>query len=294
MTTPDPRSPSEPTPSTTSVPAGLLAAPLAWMGLFFFLPLVLVFVISFMTRGTYGGVEWTFSLGNYATLLDPLYLRIYLRSILLASATTLVCLILGFPLAYYMARLPAHWQAVWMVLIMIPFWTNFLVRTYAWIFILRSEGLLNTILTEIGLIDRPVEILYTEAAILIGLVYGYLPFMVLPLYAALERLDRSLVEAAADLYATGWSRFRRVILPLAKPGVLAGCLLVFIPSVGAFITPDLLGGAKTMMVGNLIQHEFLVVRDWPFGSAVSFVLMAVVMAGLWGYLRWERRSGPWR
>ncbi len=273
------------------MPAGLLAAPLAWMGLFFFVPLLLVFVISFLMRGTYGGVEWTFSLGSYATLLDPLYLRIYLRSILLATATTTICLLLGFPLAYYMARLPAPWQAVWMVLIMIPFWTNFLVRTYAWIFILRSEGLLNTVLTDLALISRPVEILYTEAAILIGLVYGYLPFMVLPLYAALERLDKSLVEAAADLYAPGWARFRRVILPLAKPGVVAGCLLVFIPSVGAFITPDLLGGAKTMMVGNLIQHEFLVVRDWPFGSAVSFVLMAVVMAGLWGYLRWERRSG---
>ncbi len=267
---------------------------MAWMGLFFFLPLLLVFVISFMMRGTYGGVEWVFSLDNYAALLDPLYLRIYLRSILLATATTLLCLILAFPLAYYMARLPAHWQAVWMVLIMIPFWTNFLVRTYAWIFILRSEGLLNTVLMEIGLISQPIEILYTDAAILIGLVYGYLPFMVLPLYAALERLDRSLVEAAADLYATGWSRFRRVILPLAKPGVAAGCLLVFIPSVGAFITPDLLGGARTMMVGNLIQHEFLVVRDWPFGSAVSFVLMAMVMAGLWGYLRWEGRSWLWR
>lgn len=273
------------------MPAGLLAAPLAWMGLFFFLPLLLVFVISFLMRGTYGGVEWTFSLGSYVTLLDPLYLRIYLRSILLATATTTICLLLGFPLAYYMARLPAPWQAIWMALIMIPFWTNFLVRTYAWIFILRSEGLLNTVLTDLALISRPVEILYTEAAIVIGLVYGYLPFMVLPLYAALERLDKSLVEAAADLYAPGWARFRRVILPLAKPGVVAGCLLVFIPSVGAFITPDLLGGAKTMMVGNLIQHEFLVVRDWPFGSAVSFVLMAVVMAGLWGYLRWERRSG---
>ena len=255
------------------------------MGLFFFLPLLLVFLISLLTRGTYGGIEWTFTPENYTHLADPLYLKVYLRSFVLAAATTVLCLVIGFPLAYYIARLPARRQTVWLLLVMIPFWTNFLVRTYAWIFILRTKGLMNTLLMNLGVVAEPIEILYTDVAVLIGLVYGYLPFMVLPLYAVMERLDRSLLEAAADLYAPGWSRFRRVILPLTKPGVIAGCLLVFIPSVGAFITPDLLGGARMMMVGSLIQHEYLVVRDWPFGSAISFVLMAVVLLGTMAYLK---------
>ena len=256
-----------------------------WLGAFFFLPLLMVLCVSFLVRGTYGGIQWTFTLANYLALGDPLYLQVYLRSFLLAAATTVICLVVGFPVAYLMARLSPRWQAVWLVLMMIPFWTNFLVRTYAWIFILRTEGLLNTSLASLGLTTVPIEILYTDLAVLMGLVYGYLPFMVLPLYAALERLDPSLVEAAADLYAPGWSRFWRVILPLSRPGIVAGCLLVFIPSVGAFITPDLLGGAKTMMVGNLIQHEYLVVRDWPFGSAVSFVLMTVVLVGIATYFK---------
>lgn len=264
---------------------------LVWMGVFFFLPLLLVLVISFAARGTYGGVEWTFSLANYLNMADPLYLRIYARSLALAAATTVVCLLLGFPLAYYIARAPARWQAVWLMLIIIPFWTNFLVRTYAWMFILRSEGLFHTLLSSVGLVTSPIEILYSDTAVLIGLVYGYLPFMVLPLYAAIERLDRSVVEAAWDLYASGWSVFWRVVLPLTKPGVIAGCLLVFIPSVGAFITPDLLGGARSMMVGNLIQHEYLVVRDWPLGSAISFGLMALVLLGLLVFLKVERE---WR
>ena len=274
-----------------TLPSWPLMPALAWMGVFFFLPLLLVLLISFAARGTYGGVEWTFSLANYLNMTDPLYLRIYARSLALAAVTTVVCLVLGFPLAYYIARAPARWQAVWLMLIIIPFWTNFLVRTYAWMFILRSEGLLHTVVSNLGLVSGPMEILYSDWAVLIGLVYGYLPFMVLPLYAAIERLDRSVVEAAWDLYASGWSVFWRVVLPLTKPGVIAGCLLVFIPSAGAFITPDLLGGARSMMVGNLIQHEYLVVRDWPFGSAISFGLMALVLLGLLAFLKVERE---WR
>lgn len=256
-----------------------------WLLAFFFLPLLLVLAISFASRGPYGGVQWSFSLTNYILILDPLYLRIYGRSVLLAAATTGICLLIGYPLAYFIARTPGRRQGFWLLLVIIPFWTNFLVRTYAWMFILRTEGLLNTVLLNVGLIDTPVDILYTEWAVLVGLVYGYLPFMVLPLYAAVERLDRSVVEAARDLYANGWSIFWRVILPLTKSGVIAGCLLVFIPSVGAYITPDLLGGAKTMMVGNLIQHEYLVIRDWPFGSAISFVLMALVAFCVMLYVR---------
>lgn len=257
------------------------------MGLFFFVPLALMLAISFASRGTYGGVVWNLSLANYAHLLDPLYLNIFLRSVLLAAVTTAVCLALGFPIAYYIARLPAHRQWIWLLLVMIPFWTNFLVRTYAWIFILRAEGLLNGVLSGLGLIGSPLDMLYTETAIVIGLVYGYLPFMILPLYVAVERLPFSLVEAARDLYASRWAVFRRIILPLTKPGVVAGCILVFVPSLGAFITPDLMGGARTMMVGNLIQHEFLVARDWPFGAAVSLVLMALVLVGLMVYVRAE-------
>jgi spermidine/putrescine transport system permease protein len=255
------------------------------MLVFFLLPLLLVLAISFASRGPYGGVQWSFSLTNYTMIVDPLYLQIYGRSLLLAAATTAMCLLMGYPLAYFIARAPMRWQGVWLLLVIIPFWTNFLVRTYAWMFILRTEGLLNTMLQEAGLIRTPVEILYTDWAVLIGLVYGYLPFMVLPLYAAIERLNRSVVEAAWDLYANGWSVFWRVIFPLTKPGVIAGCLLVFIPSIGAYITPDLLGGAKTMMVGNLIQHEYLVIRDWPFGSAIAFVLMTLVILGVMTYLR---------
>jgi spermidine/putrescine transport system permease protein len=261
------------------------------MAAFFFLPLLLVLVISFASRGTYGGIEWVFSLANYTAIADPLYLRIYLRSFLLAIGTTGLCLVLGFPLAYFIARAPERWHYAWLLLIVIPFLTNFLVRTYAWIFILRTEGLLNAVLKGLGA-TTPVELLYTDAAVLIGLVYGYLPFMVLPLYAALVRLDPSLVNAAQDLYAAAWSVFWRILLPLAKPGIIAGCVLVFMPSIGAFIIPDLLGGARTMMVGNLIQHEYLVVRDWPFGSAVSFVLMAAVLLGTLLSLRSRELVGP--
>ena len=288
---------SQPVPSTdiadpppqSHLPSWLLGPMLLWMGIFFIVPLLVVLAVSFAGRGTDGGVEWTFSLTNYAQLSDPLYLRIYGRSLALALATTTLCLLLGYPLAYSIARAPVRWQGVWLLLVMIPFWTNFLVRTYAWMFILRTEGLMNQLLINLGVMSQPIELLYSDWAILIGLVYGYVPFMVLPLYAAMERLDSSVVEAAWDLYATGWSVFWRVVLPLTKPGVVAGCILVFIPSLGAFITPDLLGGAKTMMVGNLIQHEYLVVRDWPLGSAISFSLMALVLLGVLAYLKTDGR-----
>lgn len=264
----------------------LLGPGLLWMGLLFVVPLCLMLVISFAGRGTYGGIVWSLSLTNYLDLLHPLYARILGQSILLAAGTTLLCLIMGFPLAYYIARTTPRRQGIWLLLVMIPFWTNFLVRTYAWMFILRTEGLLNTLLLKLGLITTPIELLYSNTAVVIGLVYGYLPFMVLPLYVALERVDRTLVEAAWDLYATRWAVFRRIILPLARSGVVAGCLLVFIPSLGAFLTPDLLGGARSMMIGNLIQHEFLVARDWPLGAALSCLLMLFVV----GMMSWSLRA----
>ena len=263
----------------------LILPPAVSLFLFFVVPLILVFAVSFASRGTYGGIQWTGTLANYASILDPLYLQIFWRSLWMAALTTVMCLVFGFPLAYLIARAPGKWQAVLLVLIIIPFWTNFLVRTYAWMFILRTEGLLNTILMSAGIVDQPLNLLYTDTAVIIGLVYGYLPYMVLPLFASLERLDPSVIEAAWDLYARPARVFTRVILPLAKPGVIAGCLLVFIPSVGAYVTPDLLGGAKSMMIGNLIQQQYLVVRDWPFGSALSFVLMAAVLLAVRYYLR---------
>lgn len=221
---------------------------------------------------------------------DSLYWNIYFRSFGLAIMTTVLCLVIGFPLAYSIARASARTQPLWLLLVMIPFWTNFLVRTYAWMVILRTEGLLNTWLIEMGIISDPLELLYTNFAVLLGLVYGYVPFMILSLYIAIDRIPLALEEAARDLYAHGWAVFRRVVIPLSKPGILVGCVLVFIPSLGAFITPHLLGGGQSMMLGTLIQHEFLVVRDWPFGSALSFVLMIVVLGGFWGLFK---RKGMW-
>jgi spermidine/putrescine transport system permease protein len=259
------------------------------MGCFFLVPLLIVLIVSFAARGTYGGVVWRFTFANYSELLHPIYVLIFAQSLAYAAVTTVLCLLIGFPFAYFIAKAPRHLQSIWLVVMLVPFWSNFLVRTYAWIFLLRAEGLFNGWLLHWGLIDEPIQMLYQPVAVLIGLVYGYLPFMVLPLYVACERLDPILIDAARDLYAGRTAIFRRVVWPLVKPGAVAGSLLVFIPTVGAFITPDLLGGARTMMIGNLIQHEYLVVRDWPLGSALSFVLMAVVLLLLKGYLSAERR-----
>ena len=281
-------------PGRSSCRACWLAAPgLVWMGLFFLAPLALVFAISFASRGTYGGIIWEFTWANYLDLLHPLYGKILGQSFWYATVTTIVCFAIGFPLAYVIARSPARWQPVLLLLVMLPFWTNFLVRTYAWMILLRQDGVVNGLLLSLGLVNAPLELLYTPTAVVIGLVYGYLPFMVLPLYVAVERLDPLLVEAAWDLYASRWAVFTRVVVPLTMPGIVGGCILVFIPSIGSFITPDLLGGARSMMIGNLIQHEYLVVRDWPLGSAISFVLMMVVMAAVVLYYRHAARTtGP--
>lgn len=275
----------------SSCPGCWLAVPgLIWMGLFFLVPLGLVFAISFASRGTYGGVVWELTSANYLDLLHPLYGKILGQSLWYATITTVICFALGFPLAYVIARSPARWQPIFLLLVMLPFWTNFLVRTYAWMILLRHDGLINRSLMALGIVDSPLDLLYRPTAVVIGLVYGYLPFMVLPLYVAVERLDPLLVDAAWDLYASRWAVFTRVVLPLTKPGIIGGCILVFIPSIGSFITPDLLGGARSMMIGNLIQHEYLVVRDWPLGSAVSFVLMAIVMAAVLLYYKTASRS----
>lgn len=263
----------------------LLLPALFWLVVFFVVPLVIVFVYSFLTRGTYGQVVWRFNLGNYLRVFDPLYLRIFLRSISLALLTTMGCLLFGYPLGYFIARRGPRGRNILLLLLVIPFWTNFLVRTYAWRVILSNDGPINSALLGLGVIAQPLQLLFTDTAVLIGMVYSFLPEMVLPIYVAVERLDSSLIEAAHDLYASDTQAFRRIILPLTMPGILAGSILVFIPALGAFVTPDLLGGAKTVMLGNLIQQQFLTARDWPFGSALSFVLMAAMLVGTLIYFR---------
>ena len=207
----------------------------------------------------------------------------------MAAATTGICLLLGFPLALFISRAGPR-KNIYLQLVILPFWTSFLVRLYAWLFLLRDTGLINTALQGLGLIHDPLPLLYNDGAVLLGLVYGYLPFMVLPVYATLERLDPALVEAAADLGARPWSTLLHVILPLSAPGIRAGGILVFIPALGAYLTPDLLGGGRTVMIGNLVQNQFTTARDWPFGSAVSVGLMALVGALVLLMLRRERET----
>lgn len=251
-------------------PAGVI------IGTLFLAPLAIMLAYSFLTRGAYGGVTAQFTAENYQRVLDPLYAAILLRTFVMAGTATLGCLALGFPLALFISRAGSR-KNLYLQLVILPFWTSFLVRTYAWMFLLRDTGLINSVLLAAGLIHQPLPLLYNDGAVFVGLVYGYLPFVVLPLYATLERLDKSLLEAAADLGARPWMTLTRVVIPLCAPGFRAGALLVFIPCLGAYLTPDLLGGSKTVMVGNVIQNQFTTARDWPFGSAVSLLLIAIVM-----------------
>jgi len=247
-------------------------------------PLAILLLYTLLTRGAYGGTSLPWTIENWQRLLDPLYLVILGRSFAVALVSTLICLLLGFPLALFIARSGPR-RHIWLYLVILPFWTSFLVRTYAWMFLLRDTGLINSALLALGIIQEPLPLLYNYGAVILGLVYGYLPFMVLPLYATLERLDPSLLEAAADLGARPWQTIRRVIIPLSLPGIRAGSLLVFIPCLGAYLTPDLLGGGKTILVGTLIQNQFTSARDWPFGAALSLGVMAVVMLLLMSLIR---------
>ena len=260
-----------------------------WLVVFFVLPLAVMFAYSLMPRGLYGGVIPGFTFEHYRRFLDPLYLGVLGRTLTLSLLCTALCLVLGYPLAWVIAR-SGRWKHLLLFLVVLPLWTSFLVRTYALIFLLRDGGLVNHLLQAIGLTDHPLTLLYTPGAVLLGLVYGHLPLMVLPVYASLERLDPALLEAAEVLGARPFSRLRRVILPLSLPGVAAGAMLVFIPSLGAFLTPDLLGGAKQVMIGNLVQNQFGPARNWPFGAAASFVVMAVVLAAVLVYLRRRDRE----
>lgn len=293
-----------------------------WLLIFFLIPLAIVFFVSLGERSRLGTVTYPeLDLRNLAVYFndygrifsriggDFIYLRIFARSIWLALLNTVICLVFAYPFAYWIARQPANRRMILIFLVMIPFWTNFLVRTYAWMLILRDSGLINNFwtitlheqavrLAEISpLFDwlasattQKLPLLYNFPSVLLGLFYGYLPFMVLPLYTNLEKVNWSLLEAASDLYAGRWQSFRRVLLPMTLPGIIAGSIIVFIPSLGAYVTPDLMGGAKVALLGNLLQQQFMTVRDWPFGSAISFIMMAVMLAATLVYFRVSAES----
>jgi spermidine/putrescine transport system permease protein len=270
----------------------LLTPATLWLLVFFILPLFIVTAYSFLERGTYGGVIWNFTWENIRRVFDTLYLNSFLRSVYIAGLTTFFCLLIGYPLGYYIASRPPQRRNTLLLLLMIPFWTNFLIRTYAWLTLLRNNtGLINVTLIGLGIIDKPLPTFGNDFAIIIGLVYGWLPDMILPIYAALDRLDLSLLEAANDLYAPSSKVFTRVIFPLSFPGVVAGSILVFIPSLGAFVTPAILGGGKSLMIGNVISNQFLAAHDWPFGSALSTLMMAVMLVAVLIYFRSTASTG---
>ncbi len=248
-----------------------------YLFVFMVLPLILVIGLSFLSRGTYGEVVFRFNLTNYARLFDPLYGKILVYSLMVGLATTVFCILIGYPLAYYIARAPVRQRSLLLFLILIPFWTNFIIRIYAWIMILRGGGLLDSFLQWAHITQTSLNLLYTPTAVLIGMVYEFLPFMILPLYTSLEKIENSILEAAADLGAPPWRVFLRVTLPLSIPGMIAGTILVFIPAMGMFVIPDLMGGAKTILIGNVIRNQFLTARDWPFGAAASMILMVLTI-----------------
>jgi spermidine/putrescine transport system permease protein len=256
-----------------------------YLFLFMVLPLILVTILSFLSRGTYGEVVFQFNITNYARLFDPLYVKIFIYSLEVGVATTIISILIGYPLAYYIARAPAGQRSLLLFLILVPFWTNFIIRIYAWIMILRAGGLLDAFLEWAHITQKSLSLLYTPTAVLIGMVYEFLPFMVLPLYTSLEKIENSILEAASDLGAPPWRVFLRVTLPLSVPGMIAGTILVFIPAMGMFVIPDLMGGAKTILIGNVIRNQFLTARDWPFGAASSMILMLLTMVFTLYYTR---------
>jgi spermidine/putrescine transport system permease protein len=282
----------------------LMAPGTLWLVLFFLLPVGLIWIYSFLDRGPQGQIEWIFSFRNYARALEPVHLGIMWKSVWIAAVTTALCLLLGFPMALGVAFAPARWKNLLLLLVALPFFTNLLIRTYAWIAILRTRGYLNETLGWfydgiaglLGYTDpesafKPLELLYNQYAVIVGLVYVGLPFLILPLYATLERFDRSFLEASLDLGASQWQTFFRVLVPIAIPGIVAGCLLVFIISLGTYLTPDLLGGTSGEMIGTLIARQFGASRDWPFGSALSCILLYVTFIVLWVRAVYAGRSG---
>ena len=265
-------------------------------------PLLIVVVYSFLAPGKYGNVEWQFSLDGWVGILfsrdifdetlklADAHLTIFWRSVKLSFLTTAITFLVGFPTAWFIATRPPRQRAMWLFLITIPFWTNLLIRTFAINEVIRNEGLLNTILMRTGAITQPIQMIYTDAAVFVGMTYVYLPLMVLPLFAAIDRFDMRLLEAAYDLYASRWQVLRRVILPIVKPGIIAGSILVFVPALGAYVTPRILGGGKNMMIGNFIELQFGQGRNWPLGASLSVTLLVIVTVALLVYVRFANRE----
>jgi spermidine/putrescine transport system permease protein len=260
----------------------LLAPGLGYLALFLVLPCLIIFAYSLFERGTYGGIDYTWTLENYQRSVTSLFARIFLDSVRIAGTATLVALLVGYPAAYAIAQAPRHRQMALLVLVMLPFWSNYLIRTYAWIVLLNNQGLINRTLQGAGIIDQPLPLLYNEFAIVLGLVYNYVPFVILALYSSISRLGPELREASFDLGGSAWTTFRRVTLPLTVPGIAAGAVFVFVLSIGNFVTPDLLGGGQRPMLGNLIYSQYLSARDWPMGSALGFILVVIMLALLFG------------
>jgi len=271
-----------------------------FLGIFFLGPLSVMIVYSFLEPGLYGGVEWNFYHLNYGRILgwadgeweefDPVYAEIFFRSVRIAFTNVVITLLICYPAAIWVSGLAVRWRTFVVFIITLPFFVSLVVRLFCWVLILRPSGFMNTTLMGLGLISEPIDIIYTETAVLIGMAYIMLPFMFLPLYASIEKLDRSLVEASSDLGAKPYQTFLRVILPATLPGIAAGAVLVFIPSLGNFVVPDLLGGAKVLMIGNLVEQQFLSARNWPFGAALSVMIMLVMFILIIFYVRRIGRS----
>ncbi|MEQ8197270.1 MAG: ABC transporter permease [Clostridiaceae bacterium] len=267
-------------------PALSMVGPISfWMVVFVIVPLIYIGFISFMTRGTYGGIVYKFTLINYITIFDPLYFKVICNSIKIALTSSLICILIGYPFAYYLANQPSEKRGLLIMLIMIPFWTSSLVRTYSWVILLHASGIVNKFLMTIGAISSPLQLLYNDYAVTVGIVYILLPFAILPLYTSIEKLDKSLIEASNDLGAKPYKTFIKVTLPLTSSGIFASVILTFIPSLGYYFTADILGGGKTLMIGNLIKNQFTSAKNWPFGAAISLVLIAITLIVLYLYSR---------
>ena len=250
---------------------------LIFLTLFAAIPVVSMLFMSVLTAGRFGGVTTPINFDNFSRATDPIFVQVILNSLLIASATAILSLLIGFPTALFISRLSRKWQIILIVAIILPYWTNFLVRTYAWLVLLNNEGIINKFLKNIGLIDKPIEMLYTPGAVIVGMTYLYLPLMILPIYAALEKVDKNLTEAAYDLGSSVWKSLRTISIPLAMPGILIGLIFVFVPSLGNFVVPELLGGGKTVMIGNLVRDQFLKARDWPFGATFALILTLILI-----------------
>ena len=257
----------------------------SWLMLFVFIPNLMIIITSFLTRDEANLIDLTFTLSNYTRLLDPLYAKVMLHSLYMAIVATGLCLLIGYPFAYIVAKMPVKIRPFMLFMVIVPFWTNSLIRTYGLKVVLGTQGIINKGLMAVGLIEHPLRIMYTETAVMIGLVYILLPFMILPLYSAIEKLDRTYIEAARDLGANKLQTLLKVILPLTMPGIIGGCLLVLLPALGMFYVSDLLGGAKNLLIGNVIKSQVLNARDWPFGAATSIALTLVMALMLYAYYR---------